>query len=215
MGVSSNNHGIHVFGEGVVSAEPDVLKITLGVFTDGIELQSAQTQNGIMITKVITGVIEMGIIRDDIRTVDYRIDPQYRYEDGKQVFQGYRVTHLLEITSTKISEAGKIVDASVQNGANAVQSIQFSLKNSEAFYQHALSLAGKDAVQKAETLARTFGVSFYRIPYLILEEQVTNRPVPIPFSALKSEAQTPVLPGKLAVQARIKAYFPFQVNSFG
>ncbi|MDF2903418.1 MAG: hypothetical protein K0S25_1056, partial [Bacillus sp. (in: firmicutes)] len=61
MGVSSNNHGIHVFGEGVVSAEPDVLKITLGVFTDGIELQSAQTQNGIMITKVIKGVIEMGI----------------------------------------------------------------------------------------------------------------------------------------------------------
>ncbi len=209
MGLSSKNHGIQVFGEGIVSVEPDELKIILGVITEGTELQAIQTQNGILITQVIQSLLGIDIKREDVRTTDYRIDPQYRYEDGKQIFQGYRVTHLLEITSKKINSAGIIVDTSVKNGANVVQNIHFQLKNSDAFYQHALSLAGKDAVQKAEALARTFGVSLYPIPFLILEEPISNRPIPISFASFKGVAETPILPGKLTMQARIKANFSF------
>jgi uncharacterized protein len=205
MSISKN--GIHVFGEGTISVNADTLKLTLGVITDGLELQTAQVENSEAISNVIQAIIKNGIIREDFKTVDYRIEPQYRYEEGKQLFSGYRVTHMLEIKTNQIDAAGRIVDSAVRSGANSVSSIQFTIENSAVYYQHALKLASHDALQKAETLARAFGTSIIRIPYLIEEEQHTSGPIPLAYTALKAEAQTQIEPGKLTIQARIKAYF--------
>lgn len=202
-----NRNGIHVFGEGEVSVSPDTLKISLGVTTEGLDLQSLQEENATRVNKIIQAIIDLGVRNEDIKTVDYRIDPQYRYEDSQQIFTGYRVTHILEITTKKINDAGKIVDTAVRSGASTVSNVQFSVMDSDRFYQQALSVATKDAIQKAETLTQSFGVSFNRNPYLISEEPLHSGPIPYAFTALKTEAPTAIEPGKLAIQARIKAYF--------
>lgn len=207
-----NQNGLHVYGEGMVSVDADTLKISLGVITDGLELQTAQVQNAEAITNVIQSLLGIGLKRDDIKTVDYRIDPQYRYEEGKQIFIGYRVTHMLEVSTNQINGAGKIVDTAVRNGANSVANVQFTVQDSTHFYQQALSIAAVDAVRKAETLAGSFGVAFNRIPYLILEEPISAGPVPLAFTSFKAEAQTQIEPGKLTIQARIKAYFHLMVK---
>jgi uncharacterized protein len=205
--MSKTRDGIHVFGEGIISVDADTLKINLGVVTEGFELQKSQAQNAETISKVIQTLLDIGIKQENIKTVDYRIEPQYRYEDGKQVFIGYRVTHMLEIKTKQIKNAGLIVDSAVKSGANTVASIQFSIENSAAFYLQALTLATQDTINKADILARSYGAKFYRIPYLIEEEPHINGPVPFAYSALKAETQTQIEPGKLTIQARIKAYF--------
>ena len=200
-------NGIHVFGEGLVSVDADTLKITLGVVTEGVELETIQAENAAAITRVIQALHDNGIKHDEIKTIDYRIDPQYRYEDSKQLFVGYRITHMLEVKTKQIKNAGKIVDSAVKNGANTVTNIQFTIENDTVFYQHALQLAAKDTLRKAYTLARPYGATAYQIPYLIEEQLSIGGPIPLTYTALKAEAQTPIEPGKLTVQARIKAYF--------
>ena len=205
MSISKN--GIHVFGEGIVSVDANMVRITLGVLTEGVELQSIQTQNAQVSSQVIEALIVLGVKREDIRTVEYRIDPQYQYEEGKQQFVGYRVLHMLEIKTNQIKNAGTIVDLAVKTGANSVSNIEFTVENDEQYYQHALTLAANDAVRKADTLARSYGALVYRIPFLVEEIQPTSGPIPLSFTALKAEVQTPIEPGKLTIQARIKAYF--------
>ena len=199
--------GIHVFGDGVVSVDADTLKINLGVSTEGAELQTIQAQNASSTTRVIQAIIELGIKREDIKTVEYRIDPQYQYEEGKQQFIGYKVTHMLEIKTKQVQEAGRIIDTAVKNGANLVTNIQFTVENDSHYYQHALTLAARDTVQKAEGLARSYGASTYLIPFLIEEIQQPIGPIPLSYNTFKAENQTPIEPGRLTIQAQIKAYF--------
>lgn len=202
-----SQNGIHVNGEGEASVSPDTLKIALGVINEGLELQTLQVQNAGAITNVIQTLLEIGIKREDIKTIDYRIDPQYRYEDGKQIFTGYRITHMLEITTDKINDAGRIVDSAVRSGANTVSNISFTVKDTSPYYELALMMAAQDAMRKAEVLSKSFGAAYKNIPYLIMEEVIPGGPVPLTYTALKAEAQTPIEPGKLTIQARIKAFF--------
>jgi uncharacterized protein YggE len=205
--MGSIKDGIHVFGEGVISVTADTLKVHVGVVTEGDKLETIQAQNAETSSRVIQAMINLGVRREDIRTIDYRIDPQYQYEDGKQQFIGYRVTHMLEIKTKQIKEAGRIVDVAVENGANLVANIQFSVENDKHYYQHALTLAAKDALKKAESLAYAYRASIYQIPYLIEEIQQPSGPIPLSYTTFKAEAQTPIEPGKLTILAQIKAYF--------
>ncbi len=205
--MNSLKNGIRVIGEGTMSVAPDTAKITLGTVTESTDLQTSQSQNGATISRVIQAIINLNIKQEDIKTIDYRIDPQYIYEDGKQIFKGYRVSHMLEITTTNINEVGKIVDTAVSNGANSVSNVQFSVKDDSIFYQQALILASNDALKKAAALSHAFGISFNPIPYSIIEEPFGNKPVPLRFEMMKTAAQTPIEPGKLTIEARIRASF--------
>lgn len=205
--MTSIKTGIRVIGEGSVSVWPDTAKITLGTVTENTDLQTVQTQNGATISRVIQGLLNLGMKPENIKTGDYRIDPQYIYEDGKQIFQGYRVSHMLEVTTTNLNDVGRIVDTAVTNGVNSVSNVNFFVKNDSIFYQEALIHASHDAVKKAATIAHAFGISFNRIPSLIVEESIGNKPVPLHFELMKTAAQTPIKPGKLTIQARISATF--------
>ncbi|PLR99894.1 SIMPL domain-containing protein [Bacillus sp. T33-2] len=201
---------ISVRGEGTVTAQPDTATVLLGVRTESLNLQEAQHSNSQISHSVIGSLIRIGIKKEDIRTSDYRIDPMYSYEDGKQIFQGYRVTHLLNIIIAEPQKTGLAVDTAVQNGANEVASIQFSIANPQAYNNYALRLAVLEAVQKAETIANTIGATLERKPLSIIEEP---RRMPGPYVVASFEKMgapgTPILAGKITINATVKAQFRF------
>lgn len=67
--------------------------------------------------------------------------------DGKQIFRGYKITHLLQITTDHVAQTGNLVDTAVSNGANNVTSIQFTIAHPEFYENQALSLAIQNARQ--------------------------------------------------------------------
>ncbi len=139
----NNRHIIEVSGEGTVSAAPDRAVIELGAITENTSLRIAQRENAAAVTDVINSLLQLNIPKERIQTVAYRIEMQYSYEDGKQIFTGYRVTHLLQITLDQIDRTGLVVDTAVEHGANSVLNIQFSMAHPAAYYHQALSLAVK------------------------------------------------------------------------
>lgn len=104
---------IDVLGEGMVTAAPDRAVIVLGAVTEGPALQAVQNENAAAVTNIVNSLLAANIPREMIQTYDFRIEPQYDYENGKQIFRGYKVTHLLQITADNAGQAGILVDTAV------------------------------------------------------------------------------------------------------
>lgn len=211
--LSHNNRPlIEVTGEGTVSATPNRAIIVLGVITQNQSLAAAQRENASTVTNVMNALLKLNIPKERIQTVTYRIEMQYSYEDGKQIFKGYQVTHLLQITIDRVEQTGLVVDTAVGSGANIVSSIQFTIANPEIYSNQALSTAIQNAQSKGDTIARTIGVTLVRTPVKITEEtRVMEPPIPFQASLLAKGAAvpTPIQPGELKINAVVRAQFTY------
>ncbi|RSK28331.1 DUF541 domain-containing protein [Bacillus sp. HMF5848] len=192
---------IQVQGEGTIYAAPNEATIVLGVETENISLQTAQTENAALMNKVLQALQSIGITQEQVQTIDFRINPQYDFEDGKQQFRGYKVTHIVQIRTSQLTRVGHIVDTAVQNGANIVRDVSFSITDSTNLYQYALKKALEQATVKATTIANFYGVPLSNTPTVVKEEYEQGA-APIPRAFAQAEA-TPIQPGQIGITARV------------
>jgi uncharacterized protein YggE len=195
-----------VTGIGNVSIAPDIVRIQLEVITENKQLQRAQQENASVMSGVIESLVALGIDRNNIQTVSYNITPQYDYIEGEQRFRGYQVTNAIMVQTTNIQQIGAIIDTAVQNGANRVSNIQFTVADEPKYYQQALSLALENAVAKAETIARTMQLQLEPQPIRIVEE-ISGQPVA--YRALASEVSTPIEQGQVSIHAKVEVQFEY------
>jgi uncharacterized protein len=208
--LSLRNNIIKVKGVGEIAAQPDTASVHLGVITESKELISAQQQNSIIGNKVINSLISLGIDRNQIQTFDYRIESNYDYDQGKQIFRGYKVTHILQVKIDDLSIIGKIVDTAVQNGANYVANVQFTTKYNDAYYQQSLALALKNANSKATTIANTIRVNLNPTPILVIEGVDTIQPFETQQMVFaKGVGSTQIEPGQLLIKANVSVDYKY------
>lgn len=208
--LSQRNNIIKVKGEGEIAVQPDTASVNLGVVTESKELIGAQQQNSIVGNKVIDSLIALGIDRNQIQTFDYRIEPDYDYDQGKQIFRGYKVTHILEVKIDDLSIIGNVVDTAVQNGANYVANVQFTTRYKDSYYQQALVMALNNASSKATTIANTLRVTLNPTPILVTEGTDVIQPFESQQVAFaKGVSSTQILPGQLLIKASVSADFKY------
>jgi len=200
---------IRVSGEGKVTIQPDHVEIRLGVSTNNRNLAQAQEENARAISNIKKTLIQMGISEKQIKTIDYSIYPQYDFVEGKQVFKFYKVEHMLLIHVLDISQAGPVVDAAVNQGANLVSGIRFGTSNYDQYYKQALSLAVIDAGKKAGAIADTLNVQLSIAPLSIIE----NMPdLAVPYHAqtfVKGVTSTSFQPGTMDVVSSVTAEYAY------
>jgi uncharacterized protein len=204
----STRSEIKVVGEGSISIQPDMAQIVLGVETEYKELLKAQSENAQKISNIIQALRNLGILEENIQTDNFTIYPMYDFMDGKQVFRGYRVEHLLRVTIPDINSAGLVVDTGVENGANRVSNITFQVSNSAALYQKALERAVADAIKKAETIAAELGIELNPVPKSIMEERrLVEGPIPFHEAQMVKSASTEIQPGREEIKGTVTATF--------
>lgn len=204
-----NPHALKVSGSETLQAAPDQAAITLGVITEDEDPRKAQQANSQSIARVIAGLKSIGISEDQLKTSEYRIDPQYDYVGGKELFKNYKVHYIIQVQTTEIEAIGIIIDTAVSNGANSISSIRFSLSTPEVYYNQALSLALKNAYEKALSMARTIGVTLNPIPTLVEEMSETTPPVLFQTSSYTKAATTPIQPGELNITATVRVEYTY------
>lgn len=198
-------------GVGTIRTSPDVANAFLGVVTQSKELSEAQQENSKTMDKVIASLLKLGIEEKDIKTESYSITPEYDFIEGKQVFRGYRVNNNLRITIRDIKQVGTVIDTAVANGANAVYNVNFSLLNREEVYKRALSLALRNAVDKAKSIEKTLKVSVDEIPVEIAEESSPENIGRNGFYSIKAPAaSTDIRSGELEVTAKVQTVFKYR-----
>jgi uncharacterized protein YggE len=193
-------------GKGQVSVNPDLAIIRLGVQTTGDNVTEAQNENARLSQDVINSLKQAGIT--DLQTVQYQVDKLYDFENGKQIDRGYQIRNILEIRTGEMELIGTLIDTAVYYGANIVESVRFDVSNQDIYYQKALNLAVKNAIQKSKSIAISLGIFPEPVPVLITE----NPTAPIPYSnalMMRGEiaAATPIESGYLQINASVTIEF--------
>ncbi|RHW41109.1 DUF541 domain-containing protein [Neobacillus notoginsengisoli] len=199
---------ISVKGEGTVAAKPDTATVIVGVTTEQKDLVSAQQQNARDAERLVQAMLGTGITPENIRTSDYRVESVYDFKEGAQLFRGYKVTHLFQTKITDLQKVGTKIDTAVQNGANFVSDIHFTSSNRDALYNQALTLAVKNAYQKASTISTAIGVKLNPVPLTIIEGPEQPQPFhEFHTPMVKGISTTPIQPGQLFIEATITAKY--------
>jgi uncharacterized protein YggE len=209
-GLPRKGHLIRVIGEGELPVQPDTASINVGVITENKVLISAQQQNAVEVKKVINSLLSLGITKNNLQTFDYRIESNYDYDQGKQIFRGYKITHILEVKLEDLSMIGKVVDTAVENGVNYVSNVQFTVKNKESFYQQALAIALANAIEKAKAIAAMLKVTLIPTPTLVVEGGTTVQPFySHQETFVKGLSSTQFEPGQQLIKASVSAEFHY------
>ena len=201
-------------GIGKVSVEPDIAYLTLGYECKDKDAAKAASDNAAKMEAILKVVKAEGIKEEDIKTTSYDIYPMYNYYGDKRNFEGYQITHYVQITVKDLKKTATILDKSVQAGANLVSNIQFDVADRGKAYQSALDAAVKDAKLKAETMTKAADITGALKLTQVVEVSYTAEPIyarNMKDMAVAEDAEysvpTPISAGTLDVTANVTATF--------
>ena len=151
-----------VSGDATISAPPEEAVLIIGVKTENANYKECQEVNKKKINDVMDAIRKLGIEDRYIKTASYNSRTLYTRDGNGDArrFLRYEITHLLAITFTNLDLVGKAVDISVEKGVNELNNVQFMINKprTHELYLQALELASKRARDKAEVLAKSFGI---------------------------------------------------------
>ncbi|WP_270182238.1 SIMPL domain-containing protein [Alkalihalobacillus sp. CinArs1] len=194
------DHTITVMGTGTIDVTPDRGIAVLGVETLSASITEAQQENASTTTNIVASLRGMGIPPHNIGTAVYKIEEEYKYEDNKKIFLGYKVTHLLKVVIDDVALTGRVVDTAVSAGATTISSITFDVRNKEPYYEKAQRLAIRQAKAKAENISEALGLSLPSSPHKVIEAGVPETITP---RNIAYSSATPIQPGQIAITADI------------
>jgi uncharacterized protein YggE len=205
---------IVVSGRGEATVAPDLAIVSLSVAETRKTAREALEANNAAMAKVLKALKDQGIAERDLQTSQFSIQPQYSYpqnDDGTPrppVLEGYLVTNGLTVRVRDLGRLGAILDQAVTLGVNQGGDISFSNDNPTETLQTARTRAVKDAMAKADTLAKAAGVRLGRI--VEITENVTDSdPRPLARMQMAKEAvdAVPVAAGENSYAVNVSLRF--------
>lgn len=155
-------HMLSVTSDATTEVAPDKVEITFSVISRGADPSSLQIDNDAKLRQIKDKLVALGVPEANIKTVGYSLDrwQEYNKTEEKYVDLGYQLQNSLRVVSYDTSMAGAIVKEAVQNGANDVSGIQFSLSDAaqKQVYGQLLTSATAQAKAKASSMASAAGV---------------------------------------------------------
>jgi uncharacterized protein YggE len=198
-----NMRTLSVSGSGQAFLAPDIAYIYVGVHTEKPTAAEAVAENTTGTQKLIQAIKDFGIDEKDIRTTNFSIYPQDKYDPQTGTPTGqktYVVDNTVYVTVRKLDQLGDLLDTVVQAGANTVNSVQFDVANKADALKQARADAIKDAEAQAKELASAAGLSLGDIQSIGF---IDNQPGPIfggkggGGGAVAEAAAVPIQPGQL------------------
>lgn len=206
---------ISVSATGSTRITPDRATIHIGVQTQGATAAAASAENARVAQRVIAAIKAIGIGAEQIGTINYSVNPEYRHiENRRPEVTGYSVHNTVVVDVRQIEQVGRVIDASLTSGANVINSLNFYASNTEDARRAALASAVEKARLDAEVIARAAGgtlgglaeasVGAYMIPRGRENIQMMRGDM-----AMAAAPPTPVEPGSelLSVQVVTRWYF--------
>jgi uncharacterized protein len=196
-----------VGGDGEVKAKPDQAVLTAGVVSQAKTAADALAANSRKMNQVFATLKRFGIPDKSIQTSDFSVSPQYPDYNSKEPrrITGYEVSNTVTVTVDDLDRLGPALDALVASGANSLGGIGFSVRDEKPLEAAAREAAVKDAIAKAEALARAAGVTLG--PIVSINEGEVPAPMPMrrmmAAAPMAAAAPPPVAAGEESVTANV------------
>ncbi|HEY4699121.1 MAG TPA: SIMPL domain-containing protein [Nitrososphaerales archaeon] len=200
-----------VSGTGVVSVKPDRSKIQMAILAEAPTAEIASVKNAEIFSVLLKSLLDHGILRDNIETVQYSINPIYEYNVKVPYIISYRAYHTISVTvvPSQIEDlgklTGKIIDMSVSAGVNQINSIQFTVSDERlgGIRDDTLKGAVFDAQKKAAVIVSALGVKILGVQQV---SESSYFPTPVysgDMSLVGAKASTELVPGDLKISGSV------------
>ena len=206
-----------VTGNAHANAEPETLTIRLGVQTTDPTAGAALSENSRLMTSAVEAITALGIPEDELSTSHFNIEPRYegRYNEFDvytNVFVGYSVSNIIEVTTDRLDMAAEIIDASVAAGANSVISVNFGVspETEKSMRDGLIGDAVCDAVHKAELALKPIGYRISGVETMDIDSPGAYGPLGRAFAQITEDAAfagTPIFSGDQSLSASVTVTF--------
>lgn len=198
-----NERILTVSGRGERFVKTTKARIQLGVNVEGKTAIAVQAEVARQANKIVSRLQQLGV--EKLQTNTVQLNPKYVYENNRQRQDGF-----IGITSVSfvvaIDQAGSVLDAAVNSGANQIEQISFIA--TDAALNEAKQLALQDAIKDAQTQTGTvltaLGFTPKSIKTISINDSAIAYPVPLPRQdafAVKAANAVPILGGEQKVEA--------------
>jgi uncharacterized protein YggE len=147
-------------GSGEVRIPPTRAAFTVSVETIAQTSAAAATENARITKDVTTALQGAGLSRDELKASRLNVNAVWDFpKTGERRRRGYVATNALQVDTKQLEKLGVFIDTSLEAGASAVSSPNFSADDRAAARRQALALAVAAARDDAETIAKAAGGS--------------------------------------------------------
>lgn len=160
---------IMVTAQGLVRIQPDFATLRLAVVAQAPTAAEANNANNADMEAVFALLKERGISEEDYYTSSYSIWPQTNWDQDEPQVYAYQVENEITIKVRDIAQLGEIIAASLDAGANRVNTITYDVESTHEAYNQALKLAVERGQEKAQVLADAVGVELIPVPARVVE----------------------------------------------
>lgn len=202
-------HVIAVSGQGQASGVPDQAQLSAGVTTVAASADAALAENARKMTAVFDALKRLGVPDKAIQTSNLSVQPQYAdtANGARQRITGYLVSNQVAVTLDDTRKLGPAIDALIGAGANEINSVSFSIRDSEALMQAARKAAIADARKRAETYAEAAGVTLGGVVSIQETGGAYYPPMAGLMNIASARAATPTAAGEQSVTANVAVTF--------
>ena len=205
-------------GQGEVSAQPDMARVTLGVDARRKTLAEARTEVTAAIDRLLALTRELKIDPRYVNATRLQVRPEYTWsEQGKkQVLQGYYVGRQVEVELRDLDQLGPLLERAVTAGANQVGDASLDSTRRKELERQAMTLAVQDAAANAGTLAQAAGARLGPVRSL----NASPSPPPMPMyrmvamadAAAAPPAESTYVAGEMRFAATVSAEYDLVVQ---
>lgn len=184
---------ITVSGQAERKVVPDEAHIIVTLGATQVKLADAKNLHDTKLRKLYAITDKNSIPSKNLSTQSSSVQPDYRYDNGKQIFKGYRVSTTVDIKLDEVGKLGSIVEQVMASGLEEqnqqeygqLLSVNYTLSNPDKLRDELLAEAIRNARLKADRMAVAAGAEIARV-YQVSEGDVPNytpRPIPMMMAA--------------------------------
>lgn len=159
--IAKDSDGPYVNASSTVTKDinPNYAEISISVETKNKEADTASKENAEISSAVVNSLKALLDTKkgDSIETVNYNLEPQYLYKDGKSILTGYMVSNTVKIKMRDVKSVSSVIDEAMKSGANRVSNLYFGYDEEAVLCNELYAKATKNAYSQAQSVAKAIG----------------------------------------------------------
>jgi uncharacterized protein YggE len=193
---------ISVAGVGKITVEPDSVRIEMEVSFSGMDLRVAKPKVDKVMAALLEVVKQMKVAEDDVTATELQVHREYGDESQNDI--NLEVSRSITVTLRQIAQLEEFLNASIEAGANRINSIVLETSKEKDLRDKALTLAINDAKQQANKIAAGLGVKIGKVHKVTGDEGPYVTLLSAPINGLSAETYRPA---KIKVSVGIGVVF--------
>jgi hypothetical protein len=197
---------INVIATGSVQVEPDIAVINIGVTSQNEDINDALDGNTANANAIKQTLMDLGVAEEDIQTSNFNVYPQQQQslpetpDEPTQSQTVFVVQNTVSVTVRELGALGDILTAVVDEGANTINGISFSLDDPTAAIAEARQEAIANAEDQAQAIVEAAGVQLGEITSITINDSSPTMTRTGAVMEQAADSAVPIASGTLTIE---------------